>query len=147
MKKSTLFLAALLCMMMQTVSTLASDRLIPTEQLPAAAMVFIQENFPGEGVTYAKKDFDNGRRKFEVRLNNGVELDFDKKGNWDKVDCQLNAVPAHLVPEVIANYVNTSYPNTMVVKIDKERYGYKIKLSNDLELKFNKQGMLFDIDD
>ena len=147
MKKSTLFLAALLCMMMQTVSTFASDRLIPTEQLPAAAMAFIQENFPGEGVTFAKIDFDNGRKQYEVRLNNGTELDFDKKGNWDKVDCKFNAVPAHLVPEVIANYVNTSYPNTMVVKIDKERYGFKIELSNDLELKFNKQGVLFDIDD
>ena len=147
MKKSTLFLAALLCMMMQTVSTFASDRLIPTEQLPAAAMAFIQENFPGEGVTFAKIDFDNGRKQYEVRLNNGTELEFDKKGNWDKVDCQFNAVPSHLVPTVIANYVNTTYPNTMVVKIDKERYGFKIELSNDLELKFNKQGVLFDIDD
>ena len=147
MKKSTLFLAALLCMMMQTVSTFASDRLIPTEQLPAAAMAFIQENFPREGVTFAKIDFDNGRKQYEVRLNNGTELDFDKKGNWDKVDCQFNAVPSHLVPTIIANYVNTTYPNTMVVKIDKERYGFKIELSNDLDLKFNKQGVLFDIDD
>ncbi|MBP5507068.1 MAG: PepSY-like domain-containing protein [Prevotella sp.] len=147
MKKSTLFFAALLCMMMQSVSTFAGDKLIPTEQLPAAAMAFIQENFPGEGVMFAKKDFDNGRRQYEVHLNNGVQLDFDKKGNWDKVDCQFNAVPAHLVPTVIANYVQTSYPGSVVVKIDKERYGYKIELSNDLEMKFNKQGALFDIDD
>ena len=83
----------------------------------------------------------------EVHLNNGVQLEFDKKGNWDKVDCQFNAVPAHLVPTVIANYVQTSYPGATVVKIDKERYGFKIELSNDLEMKFNKQGALFDIDD
>jgi hypothetical protein len=147
MKKSTLFLAALLCMMMQSVSTFARDRIIPTEQLPAAAMAFIQENFPGEGITYAKKDFDNGRKQYEVRLNNGIQLDFNKKGVWDKVDCQFNAVPAHLVPTFIADYVQTSYPGTAIVKIDKERYGYKIELSNDLELKFDKKGMLFDIDD
>lgn len=147
MKKSTIFLAALLCMMMQTVSTFAGDRLITTEQLPAAAKAFIQENFPAQGITYAKKDFDDGRRRYEVRLDNGFELDFDKQGNWDKVDCQYEAVPALIVPTLIANYVNTSYPSAQIVKIDKERYGYKIELSNDLELKFNKKGMLFDIDD
>lgn len=147
MKKSTLFLAALLCMMMQSVSTFARDRIIPTEQLPAAALTFIQENFPGEGITYAKKDFDNGRKQYEVRLNNGIQLDFNKKGVWDKVDCQLNAVPAQLVPTFISDYVQASYPGTAIVKIDKERYGYKIELSNDLELKFDKKGMLFDIDD
>ena len=147
MKKTTLFLTALFCMMMQSVSTFAGDKLITPEQLPPAAMAFIQENFPGVGVTFAKKDFDNGRRQYEVHLNNGVELDFDKKGNWDKVDCQYNPVPANIVPANIANYVQASYPNTTIVKIDKERYGYKIELSNDLELKFNKKGMLFDIDD
>lgn len=147
MKKSTLFLAALFCMLMQSIPTFADGKLIPTEQLPAAALTFIQETFPGVGITYAKKDFDNGRRKFEVRLNNGYELDFTKKGVWDKVDCQLNAVPEQLVPAPIASYVKTTYPNAVIVKIDKERYGYKIELSNDLELKFNKSGMLFDIDD
>ena len=147
MKKTTLFLAALFCMMMQSVSTFAGDKLITPEQLPPAAMAFIQENFPGVGITFAKKDFDNGRRQYDVHLNNGVELDFDKKGNWDKVDCQYNPVPANIVPANIANYVQASYPNTTIVKIDKERYGYKIELSNDLELKFNKKGMLFDIDD
>ena len=33
------------------------------------------------------------------------------------------------------------------VKIDKERYGYEIELGNDLELKFDKNGKLLNIDD
>ena len=147
MKKSTLFLAALLCMMMQSVSTFAGDRLIPTEQLPAAAMAFIQENFPGEGVMFAKKDFDNGRRQFEVHLNNGVQLEFDKKGNWDKVDCKFSAVPANLIPATIADYVKAHFAGNKIVKIDKERHGYDVELSNDLELKFNRNGQLMEIDD
>ena len=44
MKKSVFFLAALVCMIMQTVSTFANDRLIPAEQLPAAAKTFIQKS-------------------------------------------------------------------------------------------------------
>ena len=83
----------------------------------------------------------------EVYLNNGVEVDFDKNGTWDKVDCNYSAVPASLVPSTIANYVKTHFAGAKVVKIDKERYGFDVELSNELELKFNKQGQLMNIDD
>ena len=78
---------------------------------------------------------------------NGTEVDFDKKGNWDNVDCKTKAVPASLVPAAIAQYVKAHYPNTVIVKIDKERGGYEIELSNDLDLKFNSKGKLIGIDD
>ena len=146
MKKSVLFFAALVCMLMHSVSSFAGDRIIPAEQLPAAAKTFIQKTFPGQTVSYAKIDFD-GRKKYEVRLSNGTEVEFDKNGNWDKVDCNYSAVPASLVPATIANYVKTHFAGAKVVKIDKERHGYDVELSNDLELKFNKQGQLMNIDD
>ena len=146
MKKSVFFLAALVCMMMQSVSSFADDRVIPAEQLPAAAKTFIQKTFPGQAVSYATIDFD-GRKKYEVHLSNGTEVDFDKNGTWDKVDCNYSAVPASLVPSTIANYVKTHFAGAKVVKIDKERYGYDVELSNELELKFNKQGQLMNIDD
>ena len=46
MKKTVLYFAALICMMMQTVPTFASDRVIPVKQLPAAAKTFVQKTFP-----------------------------------------------------------------------------------------------------
>ena len=171
MKKSVFFLAALVCMMMQSVTTFASDRIIPKEQLPAAAQTFIQKTFPGQTVSYAKIDFD-GRKTYEVRLSNGTEVEFDKNGTWDKVDCNHSAVPANLVPANIATYVKSNFPGATIVtvptnlvpaniatyvksnfpgativKIDKERYGYDIELSNDLELKFNKNGKMLRVDD
>ena len=146
MKKSVFFFAALVCMLMQSVSTFADDRIIPAEQLPAAAKTFIQKTFPGQAVSYAKIDYD-GRKKYEVCLSNGTEVDFDKNGTWDKVDCNYSAVPASLVPSTIANYVKTHFAGAKVVKIDKEHYGYDVELSNELELKFNKQGQLMNIDD
>ena len=147
MKKSVFFLAALMCMMMNSVATFANDRIIPAEQLPAAAKTFIQKNFPGQAVSYAKIDKDFGKTTYEVCLNNGVELEFDKNGAMDKVDCHYSAVPANLVPATIANYVKTHFAGATVVKIDKERYGYDVELSNDLELKFNSKGQLMRIDD
>ena len=67
-------------------------------------------------------------------------------GEWDKVDCYMLPVPAALVPETIKQYVKANFPDAVINKIDKERYGYEIELSNNLELKFNKQGMLMQID-
>ena len=39
------------------------------------------------------------------------------------------------------------FPNAEIVKIDKERHGYDIELSNDIELKFNKKGAFMGMDD
>ena len=146
MKKSVFFLAALACMMMQTVSTFANERIIPAEQLPEAAKTFIQKTFPGQTISYAMIDND-GKKKYEVRLSDGTEVEFDKNGTWDKVDCNYTAVPADLVPENIANNVKSSFPDAVIVKIDKERYGYEVELSNDLDLKFNKSGQMLRVDD
>ena len=147
MKKSVLFLSALFCMMIQSVSSFASDTFIPTEQLPAAAKAFIANTFPGQEISYAKVDTDFASKTYEVCLNSGIEVEFDKCGTWDKVDCNYNAVPAHLIPASIAMYVKTQFADATVVKIDKDRNGYNVELSNDLELRFNKHGQLIDIDE
>ena len=123
MKKSVLFLAVLVCMMMQSVSSFANDMIIPVEQLPAAAKSFIQRTFPGQEISYAKVDPDFASKTYEVCLNNGIEVEFDKCGSWDKVDCNYNAVPAHLIPACIAMYVKTQFADATVVKIDKNRNG------------------------
>lgn len=146
MKQMKYFFMALMCLMMSA-SCVADDRIIPVEQLPAAAKTFIQKNFPGRTISYAQEDRDGLSKTYEARLDDGTEVKFDKKGNWDKVDCEMKAVPAALVPATIANYVKNSFPGAFVVKIDKERYGYEIELSNDLELKFDKRGNLMNIDD
>ena len=148
MKKSTLFFAALICMMMSTMSVLANERRIPAKQLPAAAQVFVKKNFPGQTISYAKIDNEFMKTRYEVCLNNGTTLKFDKNGNWEKVNCRRNAVPGHLVPSSIANHVKRSYSGSFITKIDKGRYGnYDVELSNELDLRFNKDGQLTRVGD
>jgi len=147
MNKNKFFLVALLCMLLQSVTCLADDKIIPVEQLPAPAKTFVKKYFPQATIEYATKDTEFMGTTYEVRLSDGTEVDFDKKGNWDNVDCKTKAVPASLVPAAIAQYVTAHYPNTVIVKIDKERGGYEIELSNDLDLKFNSKGKLIGIDD
>ena len=146
MKNIKFFAVALMCMMVSTVCN-ADDRMVPVSQLPAAAKTFVQQNFKGTSIVYVEFDREFNGGKYEVTLNDGTQIDFDKKGVWDKIDCEVGAVPAALIPGTIANYVKTNFAGAKVTKIDKERFGYEIELSNGLELKFNKAGQLLSMDD
>jgi hypothetical protein len=143
MKRMRLFFIALLSMMVTSVA-FADDKPIPVEKLPAAARTFVDTNFPGKKILYAEKDWNS----YECRRDDGTKIDFTYKGEWKQVDCHgMSAVPAVLVPEAIKQYVETNFSNCMITKIDKERHGYDIELSNDLELRFNHQGALIGMDD
>lgn len=123
------------------------DVIITADKLPATAQTFIKEYFPGSDISYAKKDKELTKTTYEVVLQDGTEIDFDSKGQWDKIDCKRATVPAKLIPDAIATYVQTNFPGQAIVKIDKELFGYEIELQNDLELKFDKNGRLVNIDD
>ena len=96
---------------------------------------------------YAKEDCNIFFSSYEVRLANGVKLEFSSKGNWEEIDCRQNAVPAAIIPQAIKEYVDKNYPGEKVVYIEKDRNDYEVKLSNRLELKFDKEYRLYDIDD
>ena len=146
MKKILLILVALF-----SVGALAAvadnDKLINKSQLPIAAQQFIDANFAGVDLMYAKEECNILFNSYEVRLANGIKLEFSNKGNWEEVDCQQNEVPAAIVPQPIKEYVDKNYPAEKILKIEKSRNDYEIKLSNRLELKFDKDFNLYDIDD
>lgn len=123
-----------------------SDRIIPSEKLPAAAQSFLKEYFPDSPISYVKKEADL-TPTYEVVLQNGTEIEFNKKGQWDNIDCKRLAVPAALIPAAISEYLNANFPGQSIVKIDRETYGHEIEMANGLELKFDKKGKLLHIDD
>ncbi len=147
MKAVKFLFVALLCLVMAPATSFADDFPVPVDQLPLSVKEFVQNYFPELTIIYAERDNEMGGKKYEVRLSDGTKVEFDRKGKWDKVDCNMNAVPQVLVPEAIAAYVQATFPNNVITKIDKERYGYEIELSNDMDLKFNKKGNLIGIDD
>ena len=142
MKQVKFFLMALLCLMVSGVA-LADDKPIPAEQLPADAKTFVQTFFAGKKILFAEKDWNS----YECRLDDGTKIEFNRKGKWKEVDCHMKEVPAGIIPSTITEYVKANFPGCVITKVDKERYGYDIGLSNDLDLKFNYQGVLIGMDD
>lgn len=56
-------------------------------------------------------------------------------------------MPADIVPQQIKDYVKQNYPDARITKIDRDRRDYEVSLSNRLELTFNKEFRLIEIDD
>ena len=106
------------------------------------------QNFPGQTISFAKKDLEGFGYQCDVVLADGTQIDFDTDDVWDKVACTLaNPVPTALIPAPIVAHIQANFPDAMITKIDKEHYGYEVELANGLELKFNKQGVLTEMDD
>ncbi len=125
-----------------------TDKPVIAAQLPVAITSFIQQNFPGQAISFATKDLEITGWQYDVVLADGTQIDFDTDKVWDKIQCTMtNPVPTALIPAPIVAHLKGNFPDAMVMKIDKERYGYEIELANGLELKFTKQGALMEVDD
>ena len=123
-----------------------NDKPISTSQLPAAAQQTLKKHFAGHKVALAKMESGLLEKSYDVIFTTGEKIEFDRDGNWTEIECKRTAVPAKLVPAQIANYVNTNYPGNAILKIEKDRTEYEINLSNGVEIKFNKEFMVIDID-
>ena len=146
MKKIILVLAAIFSIGVFSVSA-DNDKIINKKQLPAQAQQFINEHFEGVELSYAKSERDILKKSFEVRLANGAKIEFNDKGVWEEVDCQFSEVPAEIIPEAIKKYIDENFAGEKVISIERNRFNYEVKLSNRLELKFDKEFNIYDIDD
>lgn len=145
MKKILVLLVCLFSL--QTVVRADNDRPVTVTQLPAAAQQFIKKYFPNVNVAYAIEEKDFFQTSYEVLFANGNKVEFNGSGEWAELDCQYTTVPTELVPVQITEYIKMYYPGTNVLKIERDFSTYEIKLNNRLELTFNKQFQLIDIDD
>ena len=142
-----LFLVAAVVFMSLGVACANADRPIAVENLPQKAQQFIKKYFANVGVTYVTEDRDVISKDYEVMFADGTKVDFAGNGEWTSVECKGVAVPADIVPQQIKDYVKQNYPDVQIRKIDRDRNDYEVSLSNRLELTFNKDFKLIEIDD
>lgn len=108
---------------------------------------FVTQHFPNATVQMVMPDEDD----IDVVLNDYTKIEFRLNNEWKKVDCEhsttFTAVPATLVPEQITAYVTTNFPGAIIKKLEKKYRGWEIELNNGLELKFNSNFKVMEIDD
>ena len=145
MKKLLLLLVCLFTF--QAVVKASDDKPIKVAQLPQSAQQFIKSHFGNSKVAIAKMETDWLDKSYDVIFTDGNKLEFDKQGNWKEINCKYSAVPAGVIPAQILKYVSENYPDAKVLKIERDKKDYEVKLSNRWELKFDLQFNLIDIDD
>ena len=123
MKKFTILLASLAVMASSVPAFAGKDRIITVGELPAVAQQFVQTHF------------------------NGSKVEFAKDGAWKEVDCKYGEVPAAIVPQQIRDYVAKNFAGRKIVSIDRDKRDWEVKLDNGLDLKFDLQFRLIEIDD
>lgn len=138
---------ALVCMIAFQVKALAdNDKPIAVSQLPATSQQIIKNHFAGKKVAMAKQETGLLDKNYEVVFTSGEKVEFDKKGNWKEIDCKLSAVPAKLIPAKIASYLKANYPGVKVLKLEKDNNEYEVNLANGIEITFNQNFVVIDID-
>lgn len=119
-------------------SMVFADWIVPVTALPQKSRAFINSTFPG--VQIWKVERDGG--KFEVKLSNGVDIDFYMNGDWKDIDGEWVTIPFSVLPAAVANTVKQTYPQAAIIKAEKEWGNYKIKLNNFMELYITANGQL-----
>jgi len=116
--------------------------------LPEPAQQFLKATFPDRAVSYVKIDKNLiGPDEYKAILADGTEVEFDGKGQWVEIKAKAAGVPASVVPAPIATYVAEKFPNAKIQQIEKTRRGWSVELSNDLEVKFDKDLKFLRLDD
>ena len=136
-------LLAVIIMLTACVAAYARDRYAhDASVLPPAAQNFLKTYFNKADVSIVKIDKELGRvSEYEVILDNGSEVTFDRSGNWKEVEMSKSAsVPKGIVPESIAGYVKANHKNAHVVGVEKNNHGYEVELSDGIEIKFDLNG-------
>lgn len=131
-----------------TASLADNDRPITLEQLPAAAQTFLKTHFADLTLAYAVEAPKFVGSEYEVTYTDRTEVEFRPNGEWSSVERRYAAVPASIVPAQISAYVaKSSFSNQYIKKVERDAYTWEIELSNGIEIKFDREFHVIDIDD
>ena len=142
-----ILMIAICCMLTCNMAANAgNDKPIAINALPIKAQTLLSNHFYNQKVMIATIESGIINKSYDVVLQNGTKLEFDKKGNLTEIDCKQGIVPALLIPQAIKNYLKDNYAGQSVKKIEMNKNEYEVELTNGLDLTFNKHFQLIDID-
>lgn len=145
MKKAIIFTLSVLITTF-SYACAGDDKVIPYSELPKTAKQFIETHFADHTVATVTMDKEILSTSYDVYFSNGNNIEFDGNGIWKEIDCKRTQVPNAVVPSQILQYVTTNYPDTKIIEIDRDIRDYEVKLDSRLELKFDMQFNLIEID-
>ncbi len=134
-------------LLIQTAAQAGHYKTIAFSELPADARNFISTNFKHLKISYTAKERDFLEVNYKVIFVDGNKLEFDRNGEWEEIDFKFSAVPELAIPAPILDFVTRQHAGESIIEIERDRWYYEVKLSNDMELRFDNDLNFAGLDD
>ncbi len=122
------------------------DKPITVKQLPAVSQNFIKQHFADRKIALVKEDTDFFEKSYEVVFTDLSKVEFDSDGQWTDIESKQGYIPSSAVPARINDYIKANYPDRKIKIIERERRGYEVDLTGNIDLKFDTAFNIVDID-
>ncbi|MBO7625535.1 MAG: PepSY-like domain-containing protein [Bacteroidales bacterium] len=141
------FIAFAISMFMALCACYDDKRPITFTELPKYSQSFVKTYFSDKQVSAVFKEI-HGKNDYEVFFNDGAQIEFTRKGDWDEVkDRDTDGIPTGFLPKAMVNHVATNFSGANIIEINKEHSRFEVELSNGIELVFDLNGNFLRYDD
>ncbi len=129
-------------------SSCEDDKVVPETNLPAAATEFISTYYGNQQIIQTVQDFDDLllSSTYQVTLSNLTRLEFTKKGEIIEIEGNTT-IPTGAIPASIVDKAQELFPTASVIGWELEDRKQEAYLSNQVSLKFDRNGVFLRIDD
>ena len=137
MKKTLLLIVALV--FCGSVMTAQKVKEIQPKKLPDISLRTLATYFDGKNVTQAMTVDDKMDRHYEVSLDDGTIIHFDKQGVWKLVKAGGEPLPQRMIPGMIIMYLQKNKIEASVVGMQRDKdKNFIIDLSDGTTLTFTE---------
>ncbi|MCK9481381.1 MAG: PepSY-like domain-containing protein [Bacteroidia bacterium] len=120
--------------------TVLSDSKVPEE-----IATYTSTHFTTHKILQVVKDIDGFTKTYDVVLDGGVNLEFNRKKEIIEIDGNAK-LPDSVIPEKIRTYVAANYPSNVITDWQLEGKNQQVGLDSDLDLEFSMNGDFLRID-
>lgn len=128
-----------------SLSSCEKETVLPESDWPAEIKTFVDTHFPNLAILQIVKDKDGLKKTYDVRLENGFKLEFNRKMEIIEIE-GTDRLPDSVIPVKILDYVNQNYPENYIIEWELEGKNQEVKLDSRLELQFTMSGEFLRID-
>ena len=109
-------------------------------KLPLEANTFLEANFKGIQIQEVKKETEGTTFKYEVKLANGTEVEFNNRGRWREVESKTTSLPTTMLQPSIGQYIQKNYPGAKITEIKKGTRFNFVEINDKETLQFDSEG-------
>lgn len=140
-------LASILIALFAVVVLRAEEQPITFGELPKNAKIFVFTYFKDVPFTEVYMERRASLIQYEVRLQDGIELQFDRTGLCTEISSKNGEVPDIVIPKRMLSVIRKHYPDSYIRKYENNGRMYEIELDNGVVLTFSITMRLIDVDE